>query len=838
MPNEGMRESEYVLAPGEFCYLTDQTNGKINTFVGPLKISLAGTDQPIIFNSTTNRYERVPSVRQAVCLFSYVDERSYCILHNPSDASSFPKVGTSNPTVELKYGSKINVKGPATFPLWPGQSANVISGHQLKSNQYLIVKVYNADKAKANFSSSVIETVNPEIKNDSETVNTEIKKDIPIFVTGQLLIIKGTEISFYIPPTGIEVVPADDGKFIRDAVTLERMDYCILLNEGGEKRYVRGPSVVFPSPTENFIELNNSRKFRAIELNPQMGIHIKVIADYEENGKKYKAGDELHITGDQTKIYFPRAEHALIKYGDQIIQYAVAITSGEGRYVFNKEIGDVETIRGPKMLLPNPINQVIVNRVLSDKEISVWFPGNNEAILHNQKLRTSTEPQNMNFVGAAQSTATTTKSLYGGRPELYTRTMSSDLMENMAAFAMAGDQISRKTSYTPPRSIQLNTKYDGAVRIDVWPGFAVQTINKIGERKAIIGPKRIILEYDETLEILGLSRGKPKDEDVLLKTPYLQIKNNKISDVVNAKTKDLVDVSFLISYSVNFENDPTLWFTVNNYVKLLTDHMRSIIRNAIQCHGIEEINNNHVTIIRDIVLGTKINDVAETKLHAIQKETESKTKKQDVRAGRLFPENGMRIYDVEIFSILIGDETISKLLIHTQHQVVETKLQVIQRETELETRKKLEDIARQIAKEESLTSVLRLEIQKNHQNKQNDIKVADIDNKNDLQKQYNEIAKSELARTLAEETQKINILREQTEIRKNEFAEKMKAVSPDLIAAIQNAAKMDLAGKISESLPPASGTLGLLAGAGGIRALAKMFEGTPMEDAFKNLGTK
>jgi hypothetical protein len=54
---------------------------------------------------------------------------------------------------------------------------------------------------------------------------------------------------------------------------LERLEYCILLNENGKKRYERGPQVVFPGPTEKFITHTSSgttlNKYQALELNEQ-----------------------------------------------------------------------------------------------------------------------------------------------------------------------------------------------------------------------------------------------------------------------------------------------------------------------------------------------------------------------------------------------------------------------------------------------------------------------------------------------------------------------------------------------------------------------------------------
>jgi len=109
--------------------------------------------------------------------------------------------------------------------------------------------------------------------------SAEVKPDVevPDLTMGKLLVIKGTDVSFYIPPTGVEVVPDAEGQYIRNAATLERLEYCTLLDEDGNKRFIIGPAVVFPRPTETFVEKAESRKFKAIELNEISGLYIKVI---------------------------------------------------------------------------------------------------------------------------------------------------------------------------------------------------------------------------------------------------------------------------------------------------------------------------------------------------------------------------------------------------------------------------------------------------------------------------------------------------------------------------------------------------------------------------------
>ena len=144
--------------------------------------------------------------------------------------------------------------------------AKVIRGHKLRSNQSLIARVYDAVAATENASSATI------LDADGKEVT---KKET--YFTGQLLIIKGTEISFYIPPTGIEVIACEDNpsEFVRDAVTLERLEYCILKDENGSKVYEHGPKVVFPSPTQTFIQTPQKGViFRALELSPISGIYV------------------------------------------------------------------------------------------------------------------------------------------------------------------------------------------------------------------------------------------------------------------------------------------------------------------------------------------------------------------------------------------------------------------------------------------------------------------------------------------------------------------------------------------------------------------------------------
>lgn len=663
------RIGDLVLPQGTYVLVQDGSNGQVDVIVGPNKTAMQETDKPVVYDHPqTRRFIKVGNALEAVKSFSTANEGQYLVLHSPSKtAKEHPAKGRNTDAVDLNIGNKINLTGPRSFALFPGQFAEIIDGHQLKSNEYLVVRVYNETSAKENFDKAITKPA------EGTKKITEIKKDE--LVNGKLFIIKGTEVSFYIPPTGIEVVN-ENGLYVRKAVTLERLEYCILLDQAGNKSYKKGPDVVFPEPTEEFIGQNGNNKFRALELNDNMGIYIKVIADYADN----KAGDELFITGAEQKIYYPQPEHALVKYGDQIIHFAIAIPAGEGRYILNKVSGAVEMVKGPKMFLPDPRKEVVVKRILDDRTIELFYPGNEEAKEYNQELQGMMESMSIENEDASRSFSNSGRyfsanNLTGNdrstvlMSDLEYGTGSSNLALGEASVAQGysgvkgqagyvgtrgslskSTSLKRGTKFTKPRTITLDTKYEGVVSMNVWPGYAIQVIMKNGEREVVHGPKVVLLEYDETLEVLELSTGKPKTDNTLFKTVYLQTMNNIVSDIIEVETKDSVTVSIRLSYRVNFrKEDAAKWFSVSNYVKLLTQHLRSVIRNSVKKHTIENFNNNATDIIRDLVLGES---------------------KEGKREGKTFVENGMNVYDVEVLNIRIGDANIERMLKDAQYNIL------------------------------------------------------------------------------------------------------------------------------------------------------------------------
>ena len=795
-----MRQKDLVLAVNEFCFLQNKTNGQIKTYTGPIMLTISQQESLVVFDSKSKQFKEVSNFDQAKQTFTSAPENWYVILKNPAPGNMYPEKGKAVLSPDLEIGRKINLRGPISFSLFPGQMCKVIRGHALRSNQYLLARVYEAEAAS---------------KSTGEMRDAEgnvIEKNNATYVNGQILVIKGTEVSFYIPPTGIEVIPKDNDDrkgYVREAVTLERLEYCILKDEDGNKRYVHGPEVVFPKPTETFVTApKGGFIFRAIELSKISGIYVKVIAEYKDTDKEgnevvHPVGEELFITGNDQMIYYPRPEHAIISYDNKLMHHAIAIPEGEGRYIMDRMSGEIKTVKGPAMYLPDPRTEVVVKRKLTENQCKLWYPGNQAVLQYNVGL-------NEKFVEKSLATA-----------DLDTLTAYSCVTSASASLANleAKANISRGTSYTKPRTITLDNRLDGVVSIDVWTGYAINVISKSGERKVVCGPQTVLLDYDQDLERLELSTGRPKNTDSLIKTVYLRHENNKVSDLINVETKDFVRATVKVSYCVDFDKEHMdKWFAVDNYVKYLCDRVRSLLKRAAKEYTIYDFYQNYSDIVRNVTLG--INPNAE----------EGDCERGKHHNHRFFAENGMFIHDVEVLSIDVQRD-VEELILDKQTDMIRQVLELAdaQREAEIAealsvAEKKKQELRTQellnkmeLQKKEAETK-LAIQAQINRKQEAEDAakKKAEVD----MQPMIDAIAAAgikrrdaehaaEMKRATAEHeaTQAHTKAMSEIEIAKqNAYAETVKSImesiSPDLIAALEVGGQCDMMTSLAKYMSP------------------------------------
>jgi len=781
------RSRDLVLSMNEFCFLQSKTNGAIKVYTGPTTMTISAQESLVTFNGKNKKFEETQDFEKAKQLFVSAPEGWYIVLKNPTSDNSHPEPAKAVNSPTLEVGRKINIAGPTSFSLYPGQMTRVIRGHRLRSNQYLLARVYDAVAAKKGMATATI--VNAEGK--------EITAESEEYFVGQMIVIKGTEVSFYIPPTGIEVLPIGaengegSGEYVRDAVTLERLEYAILKDEDGEKRYIHGPAVVFPEPTETFVTApKGGLIFRALELSPISGIYVKVIAAYDEekDGKTihHPIGEELFITGNDQMIYYPRPEHAMIQYDGKYMHHAIAIPEGEGRYILNRLTGEITTVRGPQMYLPDPRTEVVVKRKLTAKECELMYPGNMEVLKYNNGL-TEQAVEKLSRKGLTSSAVT----------DMLNTAYSTANQESTLAIFEANANISRGVSYTKPRTITLDTKYEGVVALDVWTGYAVNIVSKAGHREVVIGPTTRLLDYDETVEAIELSGGTPKGSKASIKTAFLRLENNKVTDIIDAKTADFVDVTIKLSYRVNFlEKYKDKWFVINNYVKYLCDNMRSLIKREVKKYNIKDFYTDSTEIIRSLVLNNG-----------------------DESEGRLFEINGMFINDVDIIYITVED-SIATLLEEHQNELIQKTIELAdaeehmnavkaiaemqQKEADIKNQRVLYDMALiQARAEETFNNEELLRIKKR------EAEAAAAKAKSDVQEILTAIQTAEMERAKEKQDAEIAHKKALAEIEKNKqeayantVKEIMSSISPDLVAAISAGTQADLLKEGMASISP------------------------------------
>ena len=812
------RSRDLVLSMNEFCFLQSKTNGAIKVYTGPTTMTISAQESLVTFNGKNKKFEETQDFEKAKQLFVSAPEGWYIVLKNPTSDNSHPEPAKAVNSPTLEVGRKINIAGPTSFSLYPGQMTRVIRGHRLRSNQYLLARVYDAVAAKKGMATATI--VNAEGK--------EITAESEEYFVGQMIVIKGTEVSFYIPPTGIEVLPIGaengegSGEYVRDAVTLERLEYAILKDEDGEKRYIHGPAVVFPEPTETFVTApKGGLIFRALELSPISGIYVKVIAAYDEekDGKTihHPIGEELFITGNDQMIYYPRPEHAMIQYDGKYMHHAIAIPEGEGRYILNRLTGEITTVRGPQMYLPDPRTEVVVKRKLTTKECELMYPGNIDVLAYNAGL-TEQAVEKLSRKGLTSSAVT----------NMLNTAYSTANQESTLAIFEANANISRGVSYTKPRTITLDTKYEGVVTLDIWTGYAVNIVSKAGHREVVIGPTTRLLDYDETVEAIELSGGTPKSSKPAFQTAFLQIENNRVTDIINAVTADSVAVSVKLNYCVSFlEDSKDSWFTINNYVKYLCDNMRTLVKREIRKYNIKDFYGNSTEIIRNIVL-----DITED---------------TDKPFGRVFTDNGMIVNDVDILDISV-DQNIAKTLDFYQRELVRKEIELSDADARVKATTALAEKEKEEAAIRNESALFELELEQTRleqklqneediRTKQREAEMAAAQAQNDLQALLTANQTAEMNRLKEKREAEIEHEKALAEIEKdkqeayaNTVKEIMSSISPDLVAAISASTQASLLKEGMESISPYA----IANGESVADTVNKLLRGTSLENIINN----
>ncbi|HWN70347.1 MAG TPA: hypothetical protein VNM90_22055, partial [Haliangium sp.] len=607
----------------------DLTKGDIVLYVGPTKISLSNTERMIVLRD--GHFEPVRGDEAGLGVHRFVEATSsqYIILENPPQDLQARPVKGANSGIPLRSGRKNVVPGPAEFPLWPGQRAQVIDGHELRQNEYLRVRVYD-----------------------------DMGQGVPI---GTELIVRGTDVSFYIPPSGREVVPKADGSYVRRAWRMEK----------------------------------------------NKGLHVRVVAPFEAGEDdqvppgRYLAGQDIFLRGREG-LFFPTDNLEVV--GEVA---PVPLAEKEAIYVRALDTGKLTTVEGPINYLLDPTREELVGRPLDARRAALY----------------QIDPD-----GRAKHRAL--------------------------------------SIYVPPSTAVMVTAKN--------------------KREVVVGPQTRILAYDEELEVLRLSTGRPKSDDELLSTCFLQVQGNKVSDLVRVKTADHVELEVLLSYRVSFVGDSERWFNVKDYVGLLCDHLGSIIRAAARGSVIEDFQAASTDLLRSAILGPRSDSGA--------------------REGRHFQENGLWVYDVEVLDVRILDQDVKAMLAEAQRLAIMSTITRRQEELRLGDEQLKESVNQAIYSAQMSTLSRAAE----HEAVSRSVEVArantrlELDKLDQIERATHEAEaldiRSRARLTVAEREAALE--RQALEARAAAFREQMQALQPELIATLKSLAGQKLAGELSRHLSP------------------------------------
>jgi major vault protein len=399
--------------------------------------------------------------------------------------------------------------------------------------------------------------------------------------------------------------------------------------------------------------------------------------------------------------------------------------------------------------------------------------------------------------------------------------------------AMLGDVAERKSTYNEPRTLTFANKYKGVPTIKVQGGYAVSVAKVDGAREILVGPTTWFVEYGETLDVLSLSTGKPKTTNKLFHTAYLRVANNTVSDIVLVETSDHVGVELKLAYNVNFEGDCQKWFSIENYIKHMCDHVRSVLKGKIRKINIEDFFTNSTDIIRNIILG--------------------EPKEGQPRAGMLFQSNGMRIADVEVLVVDLKDPAINDLLSKAQREAVETNVNLARRKKTLDFTLQSETMNRTELDAKAETDKKKTEISAGNISNELFLNLKKVSGDLDVETNEAEVIKARqekadidhagaLRRAKSAGDQNMEMKRRDIELNigalsaeTKALVDKMNAIQPGLVEGLLMMSRNDIVGKMADAAAPQV----LFGGKNVVDVMQQMFGSLPsVKKALEGLGVQ
>lgn len=848
---EGMKKPLLV---GQYVWTIKRKDGKYVPIFGA--DPLESTDDEIFVVSYRDNPKKMVPVdypTEAIRDFVTIKPGEYAVVSNPSVSFSedHPNGGYKagrNEMKDLNYGKKrVITKGH--FPLWPTQSIDIRPIPHLSSNQFLMVVVespevdvnapyFELTMKCANIKKAVVdESVNSEkdtekiniddVKEDEKTQEEVKEKDttpdkdeklVPVeelnLKVGQRIIIPGSLTPTYIIPTGFEIVPDEDGEIIRKAVVLGPTEFCELFDEDGKPIKHKGEGRVFPGPYDVFrTEGSRNRVYDAYHLRPDRGLLLRVISD---NISRHDLSEQLP---ESAATCLDKENYT---GGDEIFIH------GFDAYLVPSSAVEVINPKTRQPHFGNDHRQVFVKAIGVDQKSGIYVANVDTG---NVELKKGED-----------------KIVLDPRKEKHIlRRVPGRKWNKMIAHSEQHKWEDLDSMVETPWALSI-----------IVPNNEAILVTGKDNRRVVVGACTELLEYEEWLEELTLSKGKPKKiEDDVLETSFLRVKGNRISDQVTLETSDFVKIKVNVSYGVEFVGDTQeemlKWFNHKNYVWLLCTNLRSRLRLIASKLPLSELYPNITDFIRDAILGTKDND-----------------DENSHRPGLKFEENNMLVNEVEVLTVELPDAELEGVLKNINSKSVIRKINDEEKKADYESKlmqdaidEKLYEIQVQKANRDKELSMLRNQhshdvekyLQQTEQ-EMDDLKEkhrkaiekgkAELDK--DLAKisQDTEEARSrmKLAISSEEAEQEVELKKALADIEKllveataDADVKRLEAsrVQEGLVEALNGIRDKDFAQALAENLPETGGLARFIFGKGGIGMFGEMLKGTKYEQKFNAL---
>lgn len=324
---------------------------------------------------------------------------------------------------------------------------------------------------------------------------------------------------------------------VREALVPGPTQYCVLIDENGDPETKKGPGRVWPGPNDHF-RLEGSRDgiYDAYHIRVDRGLLLRVVAteiSREELAKQLPLGSKL--------------DKPIYHKGDEIF-----IGGFDAYFVPSKSV----EVRNPltrQLHIGNDHSEVYVPAIGVDQKSGVYIA----------KLATG----NIALVKGEKSV------LPDPRLERHIqRQISGSAFNLMIASQESHKRVDPSSLVTTPWAVSIMVPHNTAV-----------LVTGKDNRRVVVGACRELLEYEEVLEVLSLTKGRPKvSGNSKVETCFLRIDGNRITDRVELETSDFVRVVVDVAYSVKFEGknqeEMIKWFNFSNYVLFLCDNLRSRLR--------------------------------------------------------------------------------------------------------------------------------------------------------------------------------------------------------------------------------------------------------------------